>query len=128
VQVVDARDLAAWLVQLALHGPGGTFDLTGPQSTLGELLERLRGDARLVWVDSQAVLDAGVEPWTELPLWLPDRESWFLMQREVPGWAAARPLEETARDTLEWDRSVSGDRPTLTREKEADVLSAAREA
>jgi 2'-hydroxyisoflavone reductase len=73
-------------------------------------------------------LDAGVEPWAELPLWLPDRESWFLMQREVPGWAAARPLEETARDTLEWDRSVSGDRPTLTREKEADVLSAAREA
>ena len=123
VQIVDARDLAAWLVQLALEGPGGTFDATGPQLTLGGLLERLRGDARLVWVDAQAVLDAGVEPWTELPLWLPDRESWFLMQREVPGWATTRPLEETARDTLAWDREQPGERPTLTREKEAEVLA-----
>jgi len=123
VQIVDARDLAAWLVQLALEGPGGTFDLAGPQLTLGELLERLRGDARLVWVDSQAVLEAGVEPWTELPLWLPDQESWFLMQREVPAWATTRPLEETARDTLAWDRSEPGERQTLTREREAEVLA-----
>ena len=128
VQVVDVRDLAAWLVGLALEGPGGTFDLTGPQLTLGELLERLRGDATLVWVDSQTVLDAGVTPWTELPLWLPDRDAWFLMQRDVPTWATTRPLEETARDTLEWDRSEPADRPTLTREKEASVLTTARGA
>jgi 2'-hydroxyisoflavone reductase len=123
VQIVDARDLAAWLVQLAANGPGGTFDATGPQLTLGELLEGLRGDARFVWVDSQTVLEAGVEPWTELPLWLPDRDSWFLMQREVPAWATTRPLEDTARDTYEWDREQPGDRPTLTREKEAEVLA-----
>ena len=123
VQIVDARDLAAWLVQLALEGPGGTFDATGPQLTLGGLLERLRGDANLIWVDNQTVLDAGVTPWTELPLWLPDPEAWFLMQRDVPAWATTRPLEDTARDTLEWDRSVPGDRPTLTPEREAEVLA-----
>jgi 2'-hydroxyisoflavone reductase len=129
VQVVDARDLAAWMVELALHGPGGTFDSTGPQLTLGELLERLRGDSNLIWVDSQTVLDAGVAPWTELPLWLPDPESWFLMQRtDVPASLATRPLEETARDTLAWDREQPGDRPTLTREKEAEILSADRAA
>jgi 2'-hydroxyisoflavone reductase len=144
-QVVDVRDLAAWLVQLALNGPPadeggrfsppgggglaagasspGTFDLTGPTLTLGELLERLRGDANLVWVDSQTLLDAGVTPWTELPLWLPDADSWFLMRREVPAWATTRPLEETARDTYEWDREQPGERPTLTREKEAEVLA-----
>jgi 2'-hydroxyisoflavone reductase len=124
VQIVDARDLAAWLVQLALEGPGGTFDATGPQLTLGGLLERLRGDARIVWMDSQTVLDAGVEPWTELPLWLPDRDSWSLMQRnDLPASLTTRPLEETARDTLAWDREQPGDRPTLTREKEAEVLA-----
>jgi 2'-hydroxyisoflavone reductase len=128
VQLIDARDLAATLVELALHRPGGTFDATGPQLTFGELLERLRGDANLVWVDGQRVLDAGIEPWMELPLWLPDRDAWFLMQRDVPAWLATRPLEETARDTLAWDREQPGDRPTLTREKEAAVLSAARAA
>jgi 2'-hydroxyisoflavone reductase len=125
VQVVDARDLAAWLVQLALHGPGGRFDATSPATTLGDVLERLRGGANLVWVDGQQVMDAGVEPWMELPLWLPE-DGWPLMERDVSAAVAAgltfRPLEETARDTYEWDRSQPGDRPTLTREKEAEIL------
>ena len=122
VQVIDARDLGAWLVELALHGPGGTFDLTGPQLTFRELIEWMPGDANLVRVDEQAVLDAGVQPWTELPLWLPDRDAWFLMQREIPDWLTTRPIEETIRDTYAWDREQPGDRPTLTREKEAEVL------
>jgi 2'-hydroxyisoflavone reductase len=121
VQLIDARDLAAWLVALACEGPGGTFDATGPRLTLGEVLERLRGDANLVWVDEQRVLDAGVAPWTELPLWLP-RDAWFLMEREAPPGLTVRPLEETARDTLAWDRSEPDGRPTLSREKEAGIL------
>jgi hypothetical protein len=36
-----------------------------------------------------------------------------------------RPLEETVVDTLAWDRTVEGDRPTLSREKERAVLDAA---
>ena len=125
VQVVDARDLAAWLVRLALHGHGGTFDATSPATTLGDVLERLRGDANLVWVDGQQLIDAGVEPWMELPLWLP-QDGWPLMKRDVSAAVAAgltfRPLEETARDTYEWDRAQPGGRPTLTREKEAEIL------
>jgi len=125
VQLVDARDLAAWLVQLGLHGPGGTFDATSPATTFGDVLERLRGGANLVWTDGQRVLDAGVEPWMELPLWLPE-DGWPLMERDVSAAVAAgltfRPLEETARDTFEWDRTQPGDRPTLTREKEAEIL------
>src|SRR5882724_819086 len=34
VQFIDARDLAAWLVQLALEGPGGTYNATGPAQLL----------------------------------------------------------------------------------------------
>jgi hypothetical protein len=126
VQVIDVRDLAAWLVKLALEGPGGIFDATGPQTTLGELLERFRGESNLVWMDAQTVLDAGVGPWLELPLWLPDEEGWVLMSRDTSDAVAAglttRPLEDTWRDTLEWDASLPGERPTLSREKEAEVL------
>jgi 2'-hydroxyisoflavone reductase len=125
VQIVDARDLAAWLVEVALHGPSGTFDATGYRTTLGELLERLRGGANLVWVDGQQVLEAGVQPWMELPLWLTEDE-WPLMERDVSEAVAAgltfRALEETARDTYAWDRTQPGARPTLTREKEAEIL------
>jgi 2'-hydroxyisoflavone reductase len=124
VQLIDARDLAAWLVRLAAHGPGGTFDATGPQRTLGDVLERLRGSSSLVWVEEPE----GVTPWTELPLWLP-ADSWFLMQRDVSAAQAAglscRRLEETARDTEAWDRGEPGGRPTLTREREAELLGSA---
>jgi 2'-hydroxyisoflavone reductase len=133
VQLVDARDLAAWLVRLALEGPGGTFDATGPAEplTIGALLERARSalgsDATLVWVDDRCVLDAGVAPWTELPLWLPDGPQ-GLMERDVaPALAAGlelRPLEDTVRDTEAWDRGVPGERPTLSRTKEQRILAA----
>lgn len=136
VQFVDARDLAAWLVRLALDGPGGTFNATGPTEplTFGALLERLRtvlgSDARLVRVDDRHVLDAGVEPWTELPLWLPGDEYAGMQQAETDRALAAglafRPLEETARDTLAWDRGAGGERPTLSAEREREILATYR--
>jgi 2'-hydroxyisoflavone reductase len=135
VQFVDARDLARWLVALALHGPGGTFNATGPAErlTFAELLERakaaLGSDANVVWVDEQRVLDAGVQPWTELPLWLPG-EDYAGMARADIGRAldaglTFRSVEETVADTLAWDRTVPGDRPTLSPEREQEILAAA---
>jgi 2'-hydroxyisoflavone reductase len=135
VQFVDARDLARWLVQLALQGPGGVFNATGPLEplTFGELLERardvFRSDARFVWTDEQRILDAGVQPWMELPLWLPDDDYAGMaradISRAVDAGLRFRPLEETVADTLAWDRTVPGDRPTLSRDKEAEILAAA---
>jgi 2'-hydroxyisoflavone reductase len=135
VQFVDARDLARWLVQLALEGPGGTFNATGPAEPLSfnELLERARGtigsDANIVWVDEQLVLDAGVQPWMELPLWLPGDDYAGMARTDVSVAQAAglrfRPVEETVADTLAWDRTVPGDRPTLSREREQELLASA---
>jgi 2'-hydroxyisoflavone reductase len=135
VQFVDARDLAAWLVRLALHGPGGVFNATGPLEplTFGVLLEHIRAvtgsEAHLVWTEDRRVLDAGVQPWMELPLWLPDADYAGMaradISRAVDAGLAFRPLEETVADTLAWDRTVPGDRPTLSAEKERAVLEAA---
>jgi 2'-hydroxyisoflavone reductase len=133
VQFVDARDLAAWLVRLALEGPGGVFNATGPAErlTFSELLDRARvaigSAANVVWTDEQRVLDAGVAPWTELPLWLPGTDYAGMaradISRAVDAGLRFRPLEETVLDTLAWDRSVPGERPTLTVAKEAEILA-----
>jgi 2'-hydroxyisoflavone reductase len=133
VQFVDARDLAAWLVRLALDGPGGVFNATGPAErlTFDELLERacaaIGSDAEIVWTDEQRVLDAGVQPWTELPLWLPGTDYAGMaradISRAVDAGLRFRPVEETILDTLAWDRSVPGDRPTLSDEKERAILA-----
>jgi 2'-hydroxyisoflavone reductase len=135
VQFVDARDLAAWLVQLALDGPGGTYNATGPAQllTFGQLLDRMRetiaSDAGVVWVDDERVLEAGVQAWTELPLWLPGSEHAGMARADISRALAAgltfRPVEETIVDTLAWDRTLPGDRPTLEHDKEQEILAAA---
>ena len=131
VQFVDARDLGAFLVRLAADRRGGVFNATGPAEllTLGEALERIAGGARLVWMDDQPILDAGVQPWTELPLWLPGTEYAGLCRADISRALAAgiafRPLEETARDTLAWSLEAGEQRPTLSRDKEREILAGA---
>ena len=82
-----------------------------------------------MWVDDRTLLDAGVGPWMELPLWLPGDEYAGLLQADVSRAIAAgltfRPLGETARDTLAWSLEAGEQRPTLSREKERELLAGA---
>jgi len=143
VQVIDVRDLGAWLLRLAERGPGGVFNATGPVEplTMRELLEgmctAIGSDAELVWVDDETLLEAEVEPWMGLPLWLPGDEHAGMMRTPIARALAAglqlRPVRETVLDTLAWDRSMGGVAPrqpdgrytaqTLTREREEELLA-----
>ncbi len=78
LQYVDARDLAEWLLDAAaagVHGPYNTASRPG-HATMGALLDacvRATGSgAELRWTDPDTLLAAGVEPWTGLPIWLPE--------------------------------------------------------
>jgi 2'-hydroxyisoflavone reductase len=61
-------------------------------------------------VPDQELLSAGVRPWTELPLWIPESDSrvgGMLLadnRRAVAAGLTFRPLVDTIRATLEWDR------------------------
>ena len=137
VQVIDARDLAAWMVTLLERGVAGTFNATGPSQplTLGRCLETIAaavgGNARLTWV-SDAFLDAGkVEPWMQMPLWLHAADQPLVtgnIARALAEGLTFRPLEDTARDTLAWERSLAaGTRassPVLPAERERELLAA----
>ncbi len=112
VQVIDARDLAAWMLRLVDAGTDGVFNATGPAAplTFGDMLAAILpavgGDARLVWVDERFLLDHGVEPWTDLPVWLPEAEQaadQCDVTRALRAGLTFRPLGETATETLEWD-------------------------
>lgn len=132
VQFIDARDLAIWLIDLATNGPGGPINATGPATTLtmGELLERMisviGSDCHVTWIDGDTLVAAGVQPWTELPLWVPGPEYEGFLQasisRALEAGLALRPLEQTAVETLAWSRAVGEQRETLTRERERELL------
>jgi 2'-hydroxyisoflavone reductase len=136
-QFIDVRDLAAWMVGLLERGVAGTFNATGPATplTLGECLERIRaavgGDATLTWVSEAFLKAEGVEPWLQLPLWVHGADQAFettSIARALAEGLAFRPLEETARDTLAWERTLVRDTrppsPALTPEREAALLAA----
>ena len=75
--MVDAHDLASWLVAMAEQGRSGAVNATVPagMTTLGGLLDVCRevtgGDAEWVPLPEADLLAAGVQPGVHLPLWLP---------------------------------------------------------
>ena len=112
VQVIDARDLAAWMLAMVERRAGGTFNAVGPAErlTFRECLERVRaavgGRSRIEWVDEAFLLERGVEPWMGLPLWVPAEDtghSEISAGKALAQGLGFRSLEDTARDTLAWD-------------------------
>src|SRR5690242_14222278 len=77
VRVIDVRDLAVWIVRMMEAGTIGVFNASGAEDgmTMATMLETCRtvsrSDAEMVWVDDQRLLDSGIAPWSELPLWIP---------------------------------------------------------
>jgi 2'-hydroxyisoflavone reductase len=141
VQVIDARDLAEWTVRMVEGGKTGVYNATGPENplTMRSVLETCRAvsgsDATLTWVDEEFLLNAGVAPWTELPLWVPAREesmagfSAVNCGKAIAAGLTFRPLADIVRDTLAWDATRPADREMragLKPEREAEVLAAWR--
>ena len=141
IALVDARDLAGWLVDMAGDGVGGPVNATGPAgtTTLGGLLETCRevtgSDAELVPVPEADLLAAGVQPWLHLPFWLPREEAATAWDVDTTRARAlglpSRPVRDTVADTWAW---LQGDpvrrparpglpEPGLPAELEAAVLA-----
>jgi 2'-hydroxyisoflavone reductase len=118
VQFIDVRDLGDWIMRLAEERTNGTYNAAGPNpaTNFGQLLDACRGvarsDAEIVWVDEPFLLERGVVPWMELPLWLPGQNAAY-QQGDVSKALAAglrlRPVVETLRDTLEWAYQAGAD-------------------
>jgi len=113
LQYIDCRDLASWLLHAADHDVIGTFNTVSQPglATMGSLLaaavETTGADARLVWVPPEVILEAGIAPWTELPVWVPpDSDAAGLHTGDVSKAHAAglvcRPVTETVADTWAW--------------------------
>ncbi|MGF1430534.1 NAD-dependent epimerase/dehydratase family protein [Kitasatospora sp. LaBMicrA B282] len=141
LQYLDARDLADWILGALDRGLGGPYNLVSPpgHTTMRELLDTCvsatGSRAELRWADPEPLLAAGVEPWTELPLWLPPGD----LHRTFHGTDVAaavatglrcRPVADTVTDTWLWLEGQGGrielrtDRPPvgLSAEREAAVL------
>ncbi len=110
--LVDVRDMAAWMLRCGRERVAGAFAVAAPTGTqtFGEMLAECRratgSQATFRWVDDQQLLDAGIEPWSELPLWLPHdvaRTAWDVDVRPaLRTGLELRPLRQTVTDTWSW--------------------------
>lgn len=122
LQYVDARDLASWCLDVAvgdLHGPFNVVSDPG-HATMGQLLDacvRVAGPhATLRWTDPETITAAGIEPWTQLPVWVPPGELHDALHRADVSRARAaglhcRPVEDTVGDTWAWLQDRGGQAP-----------------
>lgn len=132
IPVVDARDLAAFVLDRLAAADGETYDVPGaqPGATFAALLDeiaRIAGSSpEPVWADPDWLLAQNVAPWSELPLWAPD----FTLLERVTGQAArraglqTRPLAATIADTLAWEGQHAVAGAALAPEREAELLRA----
>jgi nucleoside-diphosphate-sugar epimerase len=121
-QVIDVRDLAAWLVDAGERRLSGVFNVVGETIPLPAhltLAREVAGHTGPVVPAGQDWLAAhGVQPWMgerSLPLWLPMPEYAGFSSRDASAAKAAglttRPLAETLADTLAWELGRNLDRP-----------------
>ena len=136
-QFVDARDLAEFVAHVLEIDDGGTYNVTGPRAaiTIGDVLaacaHESASETQFTWVDAAFLKEQGVQPWMEVPLWVPqDTPERSIVQADVTRamerGLRIRPLPQTVRDTLAWARTAGKQRVNLTagltQEREADLL------
>ncbi|MFF3209622.1 NAD-dependent epimerase/dehydratase family protein [Streptomyces sp. NPDC002886] len=138
LQYVDVRDLAHWTLDAAEAGHGGPYNLVSPagHATMGSFLEACAkvtgGGAELRWIDPARIEEAGVQPWADLPVWVPeggmhDHMYGADVTKALAAGLKCRPVEETVADTWSWLREVGGVAPQRA-DRPAPGMSAEQES
>ncbi|MDZ7705446.1 MAG: NAD-dependent epimerase/dehydratase family protein [Trueperaceae bacterium] len=133
VQYIDARDLGAWVVTNVEARTAGTYNtVTTPDTvSFGDVVRHAReasgSDAEVTWVSEDFLLEQGVKPFADLPLWLPgERANFFRVSNERARalGLTPRPVRDTVADTYSWD--AKRDEPLtagIDRDREQALLS-----
>jgi 2'-hydroxyisoflavone reductase len=136
VQLIDVRDLVEFNIKLVEDRTVGVFNAAGPQlgTPFKALLDGVQrgagGNATFVWVDPEFLRARGIA--------FPGFQIFQVMQGRTAGYSrfdvgpelkagmTFRSIEVTARDTLDWFRTLPADRQAgLLRglEREAQVIA-----
>jgi 2'-hydroxyisoflavone reductase len=135
LQYIDARDLAAWMLDAAQRGLVGTFNAVSRpgHTTMGELLQTCNDVtghcAVLVWTPAEVIEAAGLLGWTQIPIWVPPNGDLAgLHDGDVSAahreGLRCRPVQDTVADTWAWLQAEGYPTPRETRSTlglEADI-------
>lgn len=135
-QLIDVRDLAAWMVTVCEDRVAGTYVVDGPATTLGHALAAAMAAAATsvptLPVAEEWLLAQGVTPWMgprSLPLWLgdPNDRARFDTTAATRAGLTCRPLVETFEGALHYEANRAGPHPQgagLSDDQERALLAA----
>lgn len=134
LQMIDVRDLGAFITKLAGEGIAGRFNATGFEGTI--TVEEFHHacklmfahDTRLTWVPDEFLTEHKVTSWEEISCWIPTPvRNHTSIARALAAGLTFRPLADTIRDTRAWATTERpADRPWrggMTSEREAELLA-----
>ncbi|MCC7327108.1 MAG: NAD-dependent epimerase/dehydratase family protein [Burkholderiales bacterium] len=143
IQLIDARDLATFMLDLIASGASGTYNATSSarQWSFADLVAALvaaggTNAPRLAWVDEATLVEHKVTPWAGLPLWIPSSFAEAAGFMEIDCTKAQRDglrtrvLAATIADTAAWlaqRANANTWNDVLTSETEFAILAAAPE-
>jgi 2'-hydroxyisoflavone reductase len=136
IQLIDARDQAAWIVSLLERSITGTFHAVSPAPPFGfgQMLDAIAAEVapagtELIWTDSSFLVEQGVDG-TALPLWAEGEGDAANLSTADPAAALAtgltpRPLRQTVADIRAENRTPGTGRPGvgISPEREAELLA-----
>jgi 2'-hydroxyisoflavone reductase len=141
IQIIDVRDLSAWMMKLAQERTTGYFNAISPPRafTMGDIIKAsLRASpgagTKATWVPEDFLATQWKVEELDFPPWSPmsgDTAAASLTStaRAQKAGLKIRPMQETVNDTLTWFHSLPAERQAKLRagidpQKEADVLKA----
>ena len=141
VQIIDVRDLSAWMMHLVEKRTTGYYNAITPPNaiTIGSLIEACQHETpaagtKVTWVSEDFLTSHWKPEEVDLPPWSPMKgeyagASLTSAARALKAGLRTRPLQETVHDTLAWFKSLPADRQAklkagLDPQKEADTLQA----
>ena len=116
-QVIDVRDLAAWLVKLAEDGTTSRFNAVGPEKRLdwGRVIKACEASTSSkvtpIWMDADFIAK---QQDVEFPIWAPfagDTKGFMTWRndRALKAGLRFRPIEAIVKDTLAWHKGLKAD-------------------
>jgi len=119
IQIIDVRDLSDWIIHCIEENITGVFNATGParELTMRSMVEAIRkgleADVAFNWIDYPFLLKQGAGE-GQFPLYAPPTGETAGFHRCSIARALAkglkfRPVEETARATMDWYKSLPAD-------------------
>ncbi|HEU4529795.1 MAG TPA: hypothetical protein VFR59_01370 [Steroidobacteraceae bacterium] len=127
IQIIDCRDMAAWMMTLVERRTNGIFNAVSPPNmfTMNDLMQAVQRtvpDAKttLTWIPEDFLAktwpkeEMGVPPWAPLKGEEPGF-SFTSSERALKTGLKIRPIADSVRDTYEWFRTLPAERQQTLR-------------